>query len=93
MSRSMQPDKTGDILHTLSANISAIFENDGYATDAEVVHFFTSLGIVLNIDDGEFNIILRKKLFRLEAAASSRYSEEQIAVGRKGHVCWLLVIQ
>jgi hypothetical protein len=81
----LQADKLGDVLKVLAKNVLIASGEDRHGADAELEQLFQSRWIVHDINRREVDAFLRKKLFRLQATASTRLSEQNKFVGDVFH--------
>jgi hypothetical protein len=72
----LQAHKLGDILEILAENVLVASREHRHGAYAELEQLLFSRRVVHYINRGEFNAFFRKKLFRLEATASTRLSEQ-----------------
>jgi hypothetical protein len=72
MTAPLQADEFGDIFEILAENILSPAGKHGHGERAEICELLTPIGIVQNIYRQKVDTFLRKKLFRSQAAASTR---------------------
>jgi hypothetical protein len=72
MTAALQADEFGDIFEILAENIFSPPGEHGHGLRAEICELLLPIGIVQNIHRQKVDALLRKKLFRSQATASTR---------------------
>lgn len=85
MSRSLQTDELGNIFEVLAEDELLTFGYHGDVTHAELEQTLAAARVVQDVDMLIIDAFARKKLFRPEAAASSRLREEDELLGDSVH--------
>ena len=82
-----ESDEFGHIVEALSKNeLVAFSDNRGHRSYAECQQLFSPAWIVQNVNRDKVDVFFRKKLFRSEAAASSRLGEQNKFVSCRVHM-------
>jgi hypothetical protein len=81
----LQAYELGDIFEVRTEHEVFAFGDDGNVADSELEQPLASAGVVQYIDDIVIDVFTRKKLFRTQAAASSRLREQNESVGGSIH--------
>ena len=71
----LQADKLGDVLEVLAENVLVASREHRHGAHAEFQELLFAGRIVHNVNRDEVNAFFRKKLFRLQATASTRLGE------------------
>ena len=81
----LQADKLGNVLEVLAENVLVASREHRHGPHAESEQLLFSRRIVHYINRDEVNAFFRKKLFRLEATASTRLGEQDQFVSNTLH--------
>ena len=87
MSRALHADELGDVFEVLAEDVLTAFCEHRHGADAEIEQLRLSARIVDHVNCDEVNAFLRKKLFRSQATASTRLSEQDKFVSDTFHAC------
>jgi hypothetical protein len=85
MAGALQSDELGDVLEVLAENVLSASRQYRHGANPELEQLIFSRRIVHHVNRDEVNALLRKKLFRPQATASTRLSEQDEFVGRVFH--------
>jgi hypothetical protein len=72
----LQADKFGDVFDVLAENVLIASRQHRHGANTEFQQPLEPGWVVHHVNRGEVNAFFRKKLFRLEATASTRLSEQ-----------------